>query len=147
MPALPSVIATLVLLSGPPRRDTVHELVKEAVTSTSRAPDGGLDVSSLPFTADSIKQVVLSHQPRIQACYEEHLALRPQAPQGTLKTRFTITPDGYVSGAKVVHTATALKDAQLRDCVVAVLSSMEFPKPPNGKPQPIEFPFNLKPQR
>lgn len=147
MPALSALLAALVLLSGPPRRDTVHELVKEAVASTSGPADGGLDLSRLPFTPESIKLVVLSYQPRIQSCYEEHLAQRPQAPQGTLKTRFTITPDGYVKGAKVVQTASALRDPQLHDCVVAVLSAMEFPKPPSGKPQPIEFPFNLKPQR
>ncbi len=143
------LLVAVALLSGPPRRDAVHQLVKDVVANPSGVEDGGLDVSHLPFTPESIKMVVLSFQPRIQACYEEHLAQQKheKAPQGTVKTRFTITADGYVKGAKVVKTASSLKDAHLHDCVVAVLSTMEFPKPPNGKPQLIEFPFNLKVQR
>jgi hypothetical protein len=144
---VPSLVIAL-LASGPPQqhKDTVHELVKEAVTSGSA--DGGVDVSRLPFTSESIKQIVLSHQPRIQACYEEHLAQqKKKVPEGILKTRFLITADGYVKDAKVIRAKSAIKDAQLQDCVVAVLSTMEFPKPPSGKSQPVEFPFNLKAQR
>ena len=139
------LLIAIALLAGP-RRDTVQEVMKEAISGER---DGGLDVSRLPFTPETIKLVVMASQPRIQGCYEDHLALKPQKkpPQGTLKTRFTITPDGFVKGARVVGSSTGLKDRQLHDCVVAVLSSMEFPKPPSHKPQPIEFPFNLKVQR
>lgn len=142
-----SLLLALALVAGPPKRDTMHELVKEAVASTSGSPDGGLDVSTLRYGPDSIKLVVLAHQPRIQACYEEHLAQTKKATQGTIKTRFIITPDGFVKDARVLAKASTLRDPQLHDCVVAVLSTMEFPKPTNGKPQPIEFPFNLKVQR
>ena len=139
------LLIALFLLSGPPRRDTMRDLIKEAVANPSGA-DGGVDVAKLPFTSETIKMIVLSNQPKIQACYEEQLAMKKGAPQGTIKTRFTITPEGYVQGAKIAWVTGALNNPHLRDCVVAVLSAMEFPKPPRGKPQPIEFPFNLRVQ-
>lgn len=143
------LLVVLMLVSGSPRGDSAHDTENEVVASASGDDDGGLDVSRLPFTPESIKMIVSSFQPRIQACYEDHLAQQKQkrAPQGTIKTRFTITPDGYVKGAKVIKNASSLKDAHLHECVVAVLSAMVFPKPPSGRSQAIDFPFNLKVER
>jgi hypothetical protein len=126
----------------PPKRDVLTEVVKDAVGNTEKKD--GLDVAKLPFTQDSIMQVVNTYQPQIQACYEEHLALKEKAIEGTLKTTFIITGDGLVKSAKVNKKTSSLKDARLHDCVVAVLSMMAFPKPPDGKDQPVTFPFNLK---
>jgi hypothetical protein len=98
----------------------------------------------MPFTPDSIKQVVMAYQPKIQGCYEDHIADKKKAPEGKLKTSFVITPDGLVKSAKVDKKGSTLKDPALHDCVVAVLSTMAFPKPPDSKDHPIEFPFNLK---
>ena len=121
----------------------MKNLMKDAIGSTDKANDGP-DVSKMPFTADSIKQVVMFHQPKIQGCYEEHIANKKKAPEGALKTTFVITGDGLVKSAKVNRKTSTLRDPGLHDCVVAVLSSMNFPKPPDGKDHPIEFPFNLK---
>jgi hypothetical protein len=138
------IIATLLALSlaadPPPRTDQVKDLVKSE-------PKNGLDVSKLPFTPESIKQVVMSFQPQIQTCYEEHLAAKNKAVEGSLKTAFTITAEGFVKNAKVNAKTSTLKDKNVHSCVVTVLSAMEFPKPPDGKDHPIEFPFNLKAQQ
>lgn len=131
---------------------TMKGLVKGIGTSTTASADGGttisvvngIDLSRLPFTPDSIKQVVLSYQPQIQACYEETLAGKDKAIEGTLKTSFSITGDGMTAFSKVDKKGSSLKDPRLHDCVVAVLSTMQFPAPPDGKAHPIEFPFNLK---
>ncbi|NBD11157.1 MULTISPECIES: AgmX/PglI C-terminal domain-containing protein [Corallococcus] len=106
--------------------------------------DDGLDVSRLPFTPDSIRQVMAHHMPRIQECYEDHMVEKDKKVEGKLLTTFTITADGTVRSAKVDKHGSTLKDAGLNDCVVAVLSSMDFPKPPDGRDHPIEYPFNLK---
>lgn len=131
---------------------TMKGLVKGIGTSTSASADGGttisvvngIDLSKLPFTPDSIKQVVLSYQPQIQACYEETLAGKDKAIEGSLKTSFSITGDGMTAFSKVDKKGSSLKDPRLHDCVIAVLSTMQFPAPPDGKAHPIEFPFNLK---
>ncbi|HEY8208884.1 MAG TPA: AgmX/PglI C-terminal domain-containing protein [Myxococcaceae bacterium] len=106
----------------------------------------GPDVEKLPFTPDSVKQVIDYNLPKIQACYNEMLAGMTKAKEGMLKTSWVVTAEGLVSKAKVERRGTTLKDPKLHECVVAVLTSMTFPKPPNGKVQPIEYPFNLKAQ-
>ncbi|WP_375745046.1 AgmX/PglI C-terminal domain-containing protein [Corallococcus interemptor] len=117
-----------------------------AAPATTPAPkkDDGLDVSRLPFTPDSIRQVMAHHMPRIQECYEDHMVEKDKKVEGLLRTTFTITAEGTVRSAKIDKHGSTLKDAGLNDCVVAVLSSMDFPKPPDGRDHPIEYPFNLK---
>ncbi|MBN9685334.1 MULTISPECIES: AgmX/PglI C-terminal domain-containing protein [unclassified Corallococcus] len=124
---------------------------KKATPAPATAPatpapkkDDGLDVSRLPFTPDSIRQVMAHHMPRIQECYEDHMVEKDKKVEGKLLTTFTITAEGTVRSAKVDKYGSTLKDAGLNDCVVAVLSSMDFPKPPDGRDHPIEYPFNLK---
>ncbi len=102
----------------------------------------GPDVEKLPFTSDSIRMVIEHHQPKIQACYEERLADKEKVFEGRIMTSFTITEEGLVKGAKVLRKGSTIHDPRLNDCVVAVLSAMTFPKP--KRPQPIEYPFNLK---
>ncbi len=106
-------------------------------------PATALDVGQLPFTPDSIAQVVHAHQTDIQDCYEKTLALRQKKLQGRLMTHFVITPSGTVSGAQVQKKGTTLKDKDLNTCVEAVLSGLHFPQPPDGKSHPVEYPFNL----
>lgn len=125
--------------------DTMKGLMKDAMdTKADGGTAGGPDVSKLPFSADSIKQIVAHYQPQIQGCYEETMASKDKAVEGKLQTSWIITPDGIVTKAKVEKKGTTLKDSKLHDCVVAVLSAMTFPKPPDKKNHPIEFPFNLK---
>ncbi|RKG65696.1 hypothetical protein D7W79_37500 [Corallococcus exercitus] len=112
--------------------------------ATAPKKDDGLDVSKLPFTPDSIRQVMAHHMPRIQECYEDHMVEKDKKVEGLLRTTFTITAEGTVRSAKIDKHGSTLKDAGLNDCVVAVLSSMDFPKPPDGRDHPIEYPFNLK---
>jgi hypothetical protein len=118
--------------------------VSSADGGTSATVVNGIDITRLPFTPDSIKRIVLSYQPQIQACYEETLAAKDKAIEGALKTSFSITGDGMVALAKIDKKGSTLKDPRLHDCVVSVLSTMQFPAPPDGKDHPIEFPFNLK---
>jgi hypothetical protein len=103
------------------------------------------NVSQLPFTPDSIREVMQYHSRDIQDCYEELLAMKgTKVEEGRILTTFTITPDGFVRNAKVSKVGTTLKDPRLHECVVAVLSGMNFPQPPDRREYPIEYPFNLK---
>jgi hypothetical protein len=103
------------------------------------------DVSRMPFTPDSIREVMQYHTRDIQDCYEELLATKgSKVEEGRIMTTFTITPDGFVRNAKVSKTGTTLKNARLNECVVNVLSGITFPQPPDRSEYPIEYPFNLK---
>jgi hypothetical protein len=127
--------STLAFAQGKPDRKGPEEVKKATEV---------LDVSRMPFTPDSIQQVILHHREMIQECYEDTMVEKGKKVEGQLKTSFTITPQGLVKDAKVLKKGTTLKHKGLHDCVVAVLTAMSFPKPPDGKDHPIEYPFNLK---
>ena len=132
--------------------ETMKGLVKDAVAPAPAATsaDGGAvvhpgpDLEKLPFTPLSIQTVVAFYAPQIQGCYEETLAVKDKKIEGKLMTSFVITPEGSVKKPLMVKKGTTLQDPRLHDCVVAVLGTMWFPKPPDGKDHPIEYPFNLK---
>ncbi|MFP2930030.1 AgmX/PglI C-terminal domain-containing protein [Pyxidicoccus sp. 3LG] len=135
------LVSAVALAQGAPAKKPSG---KKPAQTTAPAKSEGPDVERLPFTPDSIRQVVTHHQVRIQECYEDHMAEKDKKVEGRLLTSFTIDANGLVKGAKVVKKSSTLKDPNLHDCVVAVLSSMTFPKPPDGADHPIEYPFNLK---
>jgi hypothetical protein len=110
---------------------------------TVAAPEGP-DVSKLPFSPATVNRVVAYWLPKVQACYEETLAAKNKDVAGVLMAKWIVSPDGIVKKAEILKKKTTLKDPNLHDCVVTVLSSMTFPKTPTGKDQPIEFPFKLK---
>ena len=151
-----ALISVLLLLVAPSVATAQGTSAKKKPAATKPAPstpdaatkpapkDDGLDVSKLPFTPDSIRQVMTHNTPRIQECYEDHMVEKDKKVEGKLMTTFTITAEGAVRGAKVDRHQSTLKDAGLNDCVVSVLMSMDFPKPPDGREHPIEYPFNLK---
>jgi hypothetical protein len=132
------LLASAVALAGAPANKPAP------TTAPAKTAPPELDVSRMPFTPDSIQQVIQHHKKQIQGCYEDHLAAKNKKVEGKLMTSFTITPDGLVKNAKVVKKGTTLKDAGLHDCVVAVLTSLTFPKPPDERDHPIDYPFNLK---
>ncbi|HEX5751718.1 MAG TPA: AgmX/PglI C-terminal domain-containing protein [Archangium sp.] len=103
------------------------------------------DISRLPFTPDSIREVMQYYARDVQDCYEELLAAKGnKVEEGRIMTTFTISPDGFVRNAKVARSGTTIKDARLHECVVSVLTGINFPAPPDGREYPIEYPFNLK---
>ncbi|NOK08645.1 AgmX/PglI C-terminal domain-containing protein [Corallococcus exercitus] len=136
--------APLALAQGTSKKKAAATTQTAPATTPAPKKDDGLDVSRLPFTPDSIRQVMAHHMPRIQECYEDHMVEKDKKVEGLLRTTFTITAEGTVRSAKIDKHGSTLKDAGLNDCVVAVLSSMDFPKPPDGRDHPIEYPFNLK---
>ena len=107
-------------------------------------PARGSGPEKLPFTPDTIKEIVRAKQPEIERCWEQTLASTEKPVDGKLQTHFVITPVGSVKQAKVVKKGTTLKDPALHRCVETVLSTMFFPRPPDGKDHPVEYPFNLK---
>lgn len=125
----------------------------QSADPTATDPDAGAgasrppppDVSQLPFSPDTVRQVLAYHQPDVQACYEQFLARRNKRSEGRLATVFTITPEGLVKGARVDRKGTTLNlDLEMRQCVVQVLSAMTFPRPQDQRDHPVEYPFNLK---
>jgi len=140
---MPFPLTLLVLTLAAPADAGASAPPQDLAGAPAATPAPAVDVSQLPFTPDSITQVVRAHQAAIQDCYEKMLAQHQQKLQGQLVTRFVISPAGTVTGAQVQKKGTTLKDKGLHTCVEAVLSGLHFPKPPDGKGHPVEYPFNL----
>ncbi len=145
---IPLTLLTL-LLPPAPDAGTPSIAPVTAAPGAAAAPEPGappkpVDVAQLPFTPDSISQVVRAHGAEIQDCYEKMLAARDEKLQGRVMTHFAITAAGTVSGPRVEKRGTTLKDKDLHACVVGVLGKLRFPKPPDGKNHPVDYPFNLK---
>lgn len=138
-----TAIALLALLAAAPAAPAAPPAKAPAAAQTKTGPD----VTKLPFTADSIRQVMSAHMDQIQQCYEDMLASTGKPLKGSLRTAFKITPLGVVKDARVLRKGTTLRDPQLHQCVVSVLSAIDFPKPPENRDYPVEYPFNLKPVR
>lgn len=98
-----------------------------------------------PFSAQAVQEVVRSHLPDVQSCYEQSMAekgqTRKNAPGGRVVVAFTITTLGTVSEERI--KSSSLKDSRVTDCILASVASWEFPRPEQS--QPVEFPFDLRP--
>ncbi len=121
------------------------QLLLAQADAGSGAAKEALDVTKLPFNEQAIVLVMKHHKDKIQGCYNDMLLEKgSKKVDGKIFTSFLITPEGFVKDAKVAKKGTTLKDKGLHDCVVAVLSVIEFPKPKENRDYPIEFPFSLK---
>ena len=130
----------VVLAAGPAASDAGTS----AAAAGPATPALGSRPEKLPFTPDTLRDVVKAKQPEIERCWEQSLAGTDKPVDGKIQTHFIITPEGTVRQPKVVKKGTTLKSEPLHRCVETVLSTMTFPRPPDGKDHPVEYPFNLK---
>jgi hypothetical protein len=88
---------------------------------------------------DIIRRYVRRAMPQLTYCYERAL-ITDQRLRGAVSTRFTISPDGRVSGA----TAAGLPpDADA--CLVSVLVGLRFPSVPSGGVVQVTYPLAFHP--
>jgi len=138
------LVPLLVALAAAPAEPGASDAGTAAAAVVPATPAKGADPAKLPFTPDTLRDVVRAKQPEIERCWEQTLASTDKPMEGKLQTHFVITPEGTVKQPKVVKKGTTLKNDALHRCVETVLSTMVFPKPPDGKDHPVEYPFNLK---
>lgn len=138
IPMLVVLTATPAAPAEPGATDAGTAAVGPATPARGSAPE------KLPFTPDTLRETVKAKQPEIERCWEQTLAGTDKPVDGKIETHFIITPEGTVRQPKVVKKGTTLKDPALHRCVETVLSTMVFPRPPDGKDHPVEYPFNLK---
>jgi hypothetical protein len=98
---------------------------------------GELD-SGPPLTRDEIRLVVRAKLPQVRACFDAGLARAPGI-GGRVSLRFTIGPDGRAGSITVEEDE--LGDPLVGQCLCAELSSWQFPRPRDGVPITIAYPF------
>jgi hypothetical protein len=84
-----------------------------------------------------IRRYIRRNLEKITYCYEKELIARPQL-AGTVATRFTIEPDGHVSGAD----ASGFDDT-VAACVKNVMANIAFPPTP-GERVLVNYPFTFR---
>lgn len=104
------------------------------------APDAPVESeSSEPaLTRDEIRLVVRAKLPRVRECFEIGLASNPNL-RGRLLLRFEINPSGKAEQVEVVEDQ--LGDPSVAACMIELLPHWQFPRPRNGQPIAITYPF------
>lgn len=88
----------------------------------------------------AVKRVMMGRSGAYRFCYEAALKRSPEL-TGRLEVRFTIEPDGSVSG--ISATQNELND-KVRDCIIGQVSKLKFTKPDGGVCV-IRWPFKFTP--
>jgi hypothetical protein len=86
-----------------------------------------------------IRRYVRRSLHKLTYCYEKQLLVDPKL-AGTIQTHFVIDANGTTQdvSANGVNTAVA-------DCVADVLRAIQYPKPKDGQPVTVTYPFAVRP--
>ncbi|NOZ01627.1 MAG: AgmX/PglI C-terminal domain-containing protein, partial [Deltaproteobacteria bacterium] len=88
----------------------------------------------------AVARVMRGRSGAYRACYEMQLQRHPEL-SGRIQIRFTIEPNGSVSGVKTIRNEL---NAKVASCIVKQVSTLKFPKPDGGVCV-IRWPFKFKP--
>ncbi|MBP7124904.1 energy transducer TonB [Myxococcota bacterium] len=124
--ACPAAIPVIFSDAKPPKE-------KVQVTVTETRPAGFCD-------PQAVQRTILGRSGAYRACYEQELQ-RYGRLEGRLELRFTIEPDGSVSGITVVQNEL---NRTVEACVIRQVSQLKFPKPDGGVCV-IRWPFRFQP--
>jgi hypothetical protein len=90
-----------------------------------------------------VRKVIQEHAAQIRYCYEQQLALNPKL-SGKVSVKWVINGDGSASSAQIDASATTLNDPKVHQCMMARITSWEFPKPKGGGIAVITYPWILR---
>ncbi|MBL6975420.1 MAG: energy transducer TonB [Deltaproteobacteria bacterium] len=88
----------------------------------------------------AVARVMRGRSGAYRACYEVQLQRKPEL-SGRIQVRFTIEPNGSVSGVKVLKNEL---NSKVGSCIVKQVSTLRFPKPDGGVCV-IRWPFKFQP--
>lgn len=90
-----------------------------------------------------VRKVIQEHAAQIRYCYEQELALNPKL-SGKVSIKWQINGDGSASLAMVDQGSTTLQSSNVHKCMMARITSWEFPKPKGGGVAIITYPWILR---
>jgi len=101
-----------------------------------------------PTDPDGIRAAIGEAMPDLRECYAAWVQANPDL-HGTIKARFTITPDDEGREGRVTDVVAAdstLEQPFLEGCVLNVLAGLRF-EAPQGGPLTVSYPFVLSADR
>jgi TonB family protein len=109
--------------------------IKSIIPLKTTAP---IVIPQKTLTKDNIRSVINAQRSAIRACYEKVL-LREPSLEGRVVVSFTIHPNGAVTEAKI--SSNTLKQAQVEECLLQIISKMQFQPIERGGIVRVNYPF------
>ncbi|WAS99279.1 AgmX/PglI C-terminal domain-containing protein [Nannocystis punicea] len=127
--------------------DRVYELV--VLAQRDKTPAAGADrffasfqpLASEPnaFTGgDEIQTLIQSEIDEVRRCYAYASAAADRELAGRIAMHFTIGPEGTVTACRAGETSLP---EEMTGCMVEVIQALKFPRPSDGKPIAVQYPF------
>jgi hypothetical protein len=131
----------------PPGQDCRYGLNHGVIRSSGRETHGPRLTTATPdvqgaMSPDSIRRVVLRNIGQINHCYEQGLAVNPNA-SGRVVVRFVIGSDGTVLAAAVASDSLGMP--VVSQCMSNAVRRWSFPAPATVGTVNVSYPFNLMP--
>ncbi len=95
-----------------------------------------------PYVENEAKNTILKSYRAAQGCYNKLIARNPKQDEGQLLMDWQVQPNGRVTRATIIRSFT--EDAQMKNCMIELISSLEFPPPPENQAKYIHHKFNFK---
>lgn len=109
-----------------------------SIPSLAADVPGGLDKGVIDET---VKKAL----PDISGCYDAEVKKAKKEISGSVSMKFTISPDGKVSEAKVAEST--LKNEAIETCLANVIKATPFPAPAGGGVVEVSYPFAFAPSK
>lgn len=135
-PGLVAPEARAAIVDAPARKAATLPVDADADAVTELGPTVDGDIP-----ADIVKRIVRAHRKETEACYATALKKNPEL-GGTLTVAFVIAKTGKVGKTEIVGE---FPDPALGKCVTKALAKWTFPKPGDGEPVDVSFPFAFSP--
>jgi TonB family protein len=110
-----------------------------AAEAPAGQPAKGSAPPAQPFSQESVRAVVLEHQPQVQACYENALVPGKRL-QGEVVVSLTVSREGKPENVKV--KSSTIKNRAVEGCLVQAVRGWTFPRPPRAQPLTLPFRFD-----
>lgn len=99
------------------------------------------------LAADVVGTVIKRHRPQVVSCYERALSKNPSL-RGQVTLSFEIGAQGNVSKAEILESTLGADGAtEVETCLIAHVRSWSFPRPTDGGPVSVSYPFVFEPSR
>jgi hypothetical protein len=114
-----------------------HRRASENAVGGNPAPDASPATPS-GLAKEVVARIIRGHAAEVRGCYEQH-TLRWS---GRVLARFTIAPGGNVAQSQI--ESTTLESPEAEACIGRAICRWTFPKPANGVPVVVAFPWRFE---
>jgi len=127
--------------AGKPAGEDEGAWAGEAEAKNGKAAEGNGKTETR--TMDVIAQIVKDNRQPVRDCMDK---VQKQLPDlaGTMVIHFVIDPDGKVTKAELNLERSTVKNSEVSDCAVKVISGLKFPPSSRAMKSEVNYPYDFK---